>query len=91
MRKAIDFYHGDVVIAQQLDHPLDETGYEQRHIATRYVGYVDGIWEGFQSGAQSFQRPPLLAFIVGDDNFIRQLRQRLPLSGNYYDWRNDSA
>ena len=38
MRKAVDFHHGDVVIAQQIDHVPHEAGDEQRDVAARHVG-----------------------------------------------------
>ena len=66
MGKAIDLHHGDVVIAQQLDHPFHKAGYQQRHIATRHIRDVDGIRERCQPGPQSFERPPLLAFVASD-------------------------
>src|SRR5690242_5834243 len=89
MRKAVDLHYGDVVIAQQFDQPFDERGYQQRHIAAGYVGYIDGIRQRSQPRSQSFERPPVLAFIAGDGNFIRQLRQRLLTRRDDYHGGND--
>jgi hypothetical protein len=38
MREAVDLHHGDVVVAEQDEHPLDEAGHEQRHVAAGGVG-----------------------------------------------------
>ena len=42
MREAVDFHHGNIVIAQQLDHSFHESGNQQRHIATGHIRYADG-------------------------------------------------
>src|SRR5436190_1227560 len=91
VRKAVDLHHCDVVIAEQLHHSLHKTWYKQRHIATGHVCGIDGARQGCQPGAQSFEWPPLLAFITCDSDITRQLRYRLLTRRNNDDGRNNRA
>ena len=74
MRETIDLHHRNIVIAQQRDHSRHETGHQQRDIAACHVCRTHRVREGFQTGAQSLQRTPVLAFIPHDDNVISQFR-----------------
>ena len=70
MGKAVDFHDGDVLIAQQLDHPSHKTRRQQRYIAAGRVGEFHGIRQGPEPSSQTFQRSFCLAFISGNGHAI---------------------
>ncbi len=66
MREAVDLHDRDVVIAEQLNHSLDELRHEQRHVAARHVRDLDVCRQRLEPGAQAFERASAFAFVARD-------------------------
>ena len=74
--------HGDVKVAQQVEHAIDEGRDQKRNVAARDVRGVDAVDQRAKADQQPCQRAEILLLVVGDLHAGRQLGRRLIRRGD---------
>ena len=78
MRKIIFDRHGDICIAEALDHGAHEVERQQRHVAACGVRRLRVRRDSRQSCEQPLQGPASLTLVAGKEHIVRERRQLLP-------------
>ncbi len=78
MMKAIHERHANPVLSEQIHHPANERGRQERHVATRRVNHIRLASESMQSGRKALKRTVPPFFIPNDMKASRQVGKFLP-------------
>ena len=73
------------MIAQQLEHPLDEARHQQRHVATRGIGRLDVVGQRRKPADRPSSGPRPSRAIARHDHACGQRRQRLVRRSHHHD------